>query len=228
MTETDLLAGIPLFAGIARAHLETLAALLRRRRFAAGEVVFDEGDPGTALYILEAGQVKIRLMSPDGREVVLAVLRPHDFFGELALIDEQPRSADAVVRTASEVLVLNRDDFVRCAVAQPQIALNALAAVSRRLRRTDQIIADAVFLDVRTRLARLLLDLVGQEPVQRTPDGGIVLGPGLTQNDVAEMLGATRESINKWLRHYEDRGIVRRGRGRITIISLDALRREAS
>ncbi len=131
------------------------------------------------------------------------------------------------MRTASEVLVLSRDDFLRCVVAQPQIALNALAAVSRRLRRTDQIIADAVFLDVRTRLARLLLDLAGQEPVQRTPDGGFVLGPGLTQNDVAEMLGGRVKASTSGCGTTKTAGVVRRGRGRITIISLDALRREA-
>ena len=227
MREAELLAGIPLFSRVPHEHLLGLVDLLRRRRYTAGETIFTQGDPGAAMYVVEAGRVKIGLTSPDGREIILALLGPRDFFGELALFDGRPRSADATARATTDLLILNRDDFIRCVAAQPQLALNALHAISGRLRRTDQIIADAVFLDVPTRVARVLLDLSTRDGVRHDPQG-VVLGPGLTQTDLANMLGATRESINKGLRDYEEQGILRRGRGRITILDLDALRREGS
>jgi CRP/FNR family cyclic AMP-dependent transcriptional regulator len=227
MQEAELLAGVPLFSQVPEEHLQGLAGFLRRRRFADGETIFSEGDAGEAMYIVEAGRVKIGLTSPEGREVILALLGPRDFFGELSLLDGRPRSANAVARTACELLVLTRQDFLQCVAAQPQLALNSLSAISGRLRRTDQIIADAAFLDVRARLARLLIHLAGDDA--RTPAaGGVVLGPGMTQSDLADMLGATRESVNKWLRHFEQHGILHLGRGRLRIPDLDVLRREAS
>lgn len=221
---TALLAQVPLFAHLSPEELSALAALLHRRRFGKGEVIFHEGDVGTALYIIEEGEVRIVLRSPEGKEVVLVLLGRGDIFGELALLDGEPRSADAVAKEPSQLMVLRREDFLNFLDAKPKVAGVLLAALSRRLRRNAQILHDAAFLDVHARLARVLLDL-GQTHGQPGPEG-IVISPRLTQTELANLVGVTRESVNKWLRFYERRGIVRRRGGRLVIVEPQRLRQD--
>lgn len=223
MTARELLVRSPLFAELSPAQAEKLAALLRRRRYRAGEPVFREGDPGTALYVVETGEVKIVLGGgSEGKEVVLSLLGPGEFFGELALLDGEPRSADAVTTHPAELLVLPREDFLRFLREVPAVAVNMLSALSRRFRRTDRLVHDAAFSDVRTRVTRLLVELA--ETRGRPGPGGVVIGPRLTQGDLANMVGATRESINKCLRAYTAQGLVRHERGRLVLLNLDRLR----
>jgi CRP/FNR family transcriptional regulator, cyclic AMP receptor protein len=219
----DLLVGSPLFAQLGAADLERLGGLFRRRRYRAGEPVFREGDPGTALYVIETGEVKILLGGAEGKEVVLSLLTPGEFFGELALLDGEPRSADAVTTVASELLVLPRDEFLRFLREVPAVAINMLAALSRRFRRTDRLVHDAAFSDVHTRMTRVLLELA---ETRGTPEGGgIAIESHLTQSDLANMIGATRESVNKCLRAYAADGLVRHERGRLVLLDVDRLRR---
>ncbi|MHB8733157.1 MAG: Crp/Fnr family transcriptional regulator [bacterium] len=222
MTPRDLLVRSPLFGQLAPAELENVAALLRRRRYRTGEPVFREGDPGTALYVVETGEVKILLGGAEGKEVVLSLLGPGEFFGELALLDGEPRSADAVATVPTDALVLPREDFLRLLREMPSVAVNVLAALSRRLRRTDRLVHDAAFSDVRTRVTRLLVELA--ETRGKAAPGGVVIGPRLTQGDLASMVGATRESINKCLRSYAAQGLVRHERGRLVLPNLERLR----
>lgn len=222
MTPRELLVRCPLFAELSAGEADRLAAFLRRRRYRAGEPVFREGDPGTAFYVVETGEVKILLGGSEGKEVVLALFGPGEFFGELALLDGEPRSADAVVTTAAELLILLREDFLRFLRDMPGVAVNMLASLSRRLRRTDRLVHDAAFSDVRTRVARLLVELA--ETRGKPGEGGIVIGPRLTQGDLAGMVGATRESINKCLRYLTAQGLVRHERGRIVVSSIERLR----
>ncbi len=226
MAILELLAEVPLFAGLTPEEMRSLGALLRRRRYATGEVIFHEGDAGTDLYIIENGEVKIVLGSAEGQEVVLGLLGRGDFFGELALLDGEPRSANAVAREACDLLLLGRQDFLQFLVDEPQVAVTLLAVLSGRLRQTDQIVHDAAFLDVRARLVKVLLNLAqtrGQASAR-----GIVITSRLTQADLANMVGATRESINKWLRFYERQGLVHHYRGRLTLVDLRRLREEVS
>ncbi len=224
MSDQELLAQVPLFARLAPRELESLARLLRRRRYRAGEVIFHEGDAGTALYIVESGEVKIVLGSAEGKEVVLGLLGRGDFFGELALLDGEPRSADAVAVVASQLAVLQREEFTRFIRSTPRAAANLLAVLSRRLRRTDRLVHDAAFSDVRTRLLKLLLEL-GQTRGQPGP-GGVAITSRLTQGDLATMVGTTRESVNKWLRYYAGKGVLRHARGRLLLVDPERLRAE--
>jgi CRP/FNR family cyclic AMP-dependent transcriptional regulator len=218
----DLLAGNPLFAQLGAAQMDRLTALFHRRRYRAGEPVFREGDPGTAFYIIENGEVKILLGGSEGKDVVLALLTRGDFFGEFALIDGEPRSADAVATVPTELLVLGRDDFLTFLREAPLVAVNLLAMMSRRFRRTDRIVRDAAVSDVQTRVARVLVEL-GE--TRGTPRGReIVIEPHLTQGDLANMVGATRESINKCLRSYAAQGLVRHERGRLVLLNIERLR----
>jgi CRP/FNR family cyclic AMP-dependent transcriptional regulator len=219
--DAEQLRGIALFAGLAEEHLAALAAALRRRRYPRGATVFLTGDPGEQLYLIERGRVRIGLVAPDGREVVLAVLGPGEAFGDLALLDGEPRSADAAAQEDSLLLVLPRDAFLRHLEAHPGLAIALLAEMSRRLRRNARIIQDAAFRDVPARLAAALLQLARE---QGPPDGsGREVAVSVTQAELAGMIGATRESVNKWLGSFERRGFLRRQRGVIAIADTRAL-----
>ncbi len=224
MSYAQLLGQVPIFENLQGEELEHLSTLLRPRRYARGEVIFHQGDVGTALYIVRKGQVAIRLSAPDGKEVTLSLLDRGDFFGELALLDEEPRSTDAVAREETDLLSLQREDFRHFLGARPQVALGLLSALSRLVRRVTQLVHDATFLDARERLVRVLLDLArtqGQSGAE-----GVTLAPRLTQSELANLCGLTRESTNKWLRFYVREGLLSYEGGQITLVHPERLARE--
>jgi len=221
MVSTAELAQLALFSRFTAEDLQVVVDCMQRRRYAKGEVVFLQGDSGNTLYVVETGRIKIGLTSPDGKEMILALLGPSDFFGELAVLDGKPRSANAVAAEPSQLLLLHRPDFRRDLEARPRMAVELLSVLSERLRRDTEIVQDAAFLDVPGRLARVLLQLASEgEP----GDGGTVIRARLTQSELAAMVGATRESVNKWLGFYQRRGVIRRDGGRITVLRPEGLR----
>ena len=219
----DALRRVPLFRPLTPVQIGEMGRRLRRRHYDRGEIIFHQGDPGDTCYVLVQGQVKISLISPDGQEAILVMLDGGQCFGELALFDEQPRSASVTATEPSEVLVLQRPDFLRILATHPDIATSLLEIMTKRLRDTDQIVEDAAFLDVSERLAKKLLQLA--DSVGQPSDRGIEIGGRLTQQDLAAMIGATRESVNKQLGSLREDGIVRVDRQRITILDPDSLRR---
>jgi CRP-like cAMP-binding protein len=152
---------------------------------------------------------------------VLNLLGPGDFFGELALLDGEPRSADAVAQEPCQLLLLQRDDFMHFLEARPHVAIKLLATVSRRLRHTTQQAEDIIFFDLPARLARVLLELAEAD----SAEGEWVIASRPTQAELAEMVGATRESVNKWLGAYEEQGLIRRERNQLIILQPEALRK---
>jgi CRP/FNR family transcriptional regulator, cyclic AMP receptor protein len=220
---THLWHQVPLFEGLPAATLTQLAALAQRRAFKRGEVIFHKGDPGDTLFVITRGQVKIVLPSETGEEAVIGVLDVGDFFGELSLIDEQARSATIVATQVTETLVLRRVQFLQFVVAHPELAIQVLRVLSRRLRDADAFIEDAVFLDVPARLAKKLLELA-QQYGKSTPEGTLIT-LRMTQQELATMVGATRESVNKHLRAYQARGIVEVDRQKITLLRPAELQR---
>jgi CRP/FNR family cyclic AMP-dependent transcriptional regulator len=223
VSDADALRQVSLFAGLADEDFAALASSLRRRRYPRGVTICLAGEPGEQFYLVERGRVRIGLTAPDGREVVLNMLGPGETFGELALLHGEPRSADATAQEDCLLLVLSRDAFLRHLQAHPRAALALLAEMGRRLRRNALIIQDAAFHDVPARLAAMLLQLA-REHGEETADGATTVR--ITQVELAGMIGATRESVNKWLGSYERRGFLRRQRGVIAILDPDALRRE--
>lgn len=223
MSEKASLACVPLFAGFSTEEIGALIAFVRSRRYPRGSIIFHKGDPGTTLYIVEAGEVKLTLSSAAGDEIILALVGPGGFFGELALLDGEPRSANAVARVACELLALERNQLLHFLERHPRAAASLLAALSRRLRRTTELVHEAAFLDVSARLASLLLQLT-EARSQPGPDG-VVRSPQLTQEELAELIGATRVSVNKWLGVYEREGLVRRHKGFVTVLRPEELRR---
>jgi CRP/FNR family cyclic AMP-dependent transcriptional regulator len=214
------LRGVPLFAHLGDEELGPLAAAARERPYPRNSVIVFADDPGDALFVVAAGQVKVVLGAEDGREVILAVLGPGDFFGELALIDDQPRSAHVIAMEDARLLVLRRDDFQRALETYPRIALGMLRALARRLRRADDAIGALVLLDVVGRVARVLLDLA-----ETGPDGAIVRR--VTHATMAQMIGSSRETVSRTISQLADRGLVEVTRKGIRIADVTALRAAA-
>ena len=221
MEEGTLLDQVPLFASLQPAHLSELASKLMTRNYRQGETIFYKDDPGLLLYIVKAGQVKITTLSPEGEEVILAIFTDGDFFGELSLLDESPRSASAVAMVPTQAITLHRQDFLDFIAKHPELVSDVLAALSRRLRSTDFLLEDAVFLDLPARLAKRLLQLSERHGIKT--DAGVEIDLRLTQQDLADLVGASRVAVNKQLRLYQARGIIRIGRQRITILRPDEL-----
>lgn len=218
------LAQVPLFSSLGSTELAELSTLVRPLRCRKREVIFREGDEGTALYIVRKGEVKIVLRSPDGKEATLGFRSAGDFFGEQALLDGEPRSADVVAMEPCELLSLRRDNFLRFLTDHPQVAISLLAILSQRLRSTTRLVNDAIFLDVRTRVVKTVLDLASARGVPG-PDGEMTI-PRLTQEELAHMVSASRESVNKWLKYYERLGFLSLLRGRLVVRQLPRLRQE--
>ncbi len=226
LTATDLaidaLGRCRLFSGLERSSMATLAHSLRTRRFRRGEVLFHQGDSGDALFILVAGAVKVVLPSEEGDEAILATLRPGDFLGELALLDGAERSATAVALEPTETLVLPRARFRELVGREPAIRDALLGAVAAELRRLTVQFGELHFLDLTGRLAARLAWLAEDQGVRHV-DGTIVLDAPLTQSDLAAMIGATRQSVNKLLGLFVDDGLLRVERDSIVILDQERL-----
>ncbi len=216
MSATDVLRKVPLFSDLSEAELARFADVTREREYPKNSVILFEDDPGDALYIVSAGQVKVVLIGEDGREVILSVLGDGDFFGEMALIDDEPRSAHVIAMKDSQLLVLRRDDFQAQLVAQPKIGLKLLRVLVQRLRRADEKIGGLVLLDVNGRVARLLLDLADE-------GGGPKITRRLTHHTIAQMIGSSRETVSRAMRELVERGLIEITRREISIRDRDGL-----
>ncbi len=216
----DFLASIPLFSGLRASEIQKFADLTRERAYPKGSVILFQDDPGDSLFVLRAGRVKVVLISEDGREVILGVLEPGAHFGELALIDDQPRSAHVIAMEDAQLLILRREDFRRRVEANPTVAWALLTELSRRLRRADLKIGGLVLLDVPGRIARLLIDLVDEA-------GNETIEKALTHQTIAQMIGASRETVSRAMKEFQDAGLISVARRRITIADRDALEKRS-
>ena len=216
----DFLASIPLFSGLNRDELARFAELTRERAYPQGSVILFQDDPGDSLFVLRTGSVKVVLIGEDGREVILGVLEPGAHFGELALIDDQPRSAHVIAMDDAHLLILRREDFRRRVEANPSVAWALLTELSRRLRRADQKIGGLVLLDVPGRIARLLLDLAEES-------GSNTIEKALTHQTIAQMIGASRETVSRAMKEFQEEGLIRVERRRIAVANREALEKRA-
>ena len=197
---------------------EVLSAC-RRRKFARGEVVFHEGDPGDTLHLIAKGHVAVRTITPAGDQALIRVLGAGDFFGELAVIAPAPRNATIDCLDPTETLGLHRDAFYELRAKHPGVDAVLMQALIAEVRRLSTQLCEALYLPAESRVWKRVADLTR---LYETPGNGVVTIP-LTQEDVAHMAGTTRPTANKVLRSGEDKGMLRISRGRIEILDLAAL-----
>jgi CRP-like cAMP-binding protein len=216
-----LLGECKLFRGLGADERRTLLARSRIRKFAAGETIFLMGSPGDNMMAVLSGNVRISLSSSDGRELVLAILFPGEFFGEISLLDGKERTADATAATACSLAILDRREVLTFFERYPNAWLNIVNVLCNRLRKTDEHIAEVALLQLPARLARALLRaLAAAEP----PPAGRKTEPiQLSQGDLGKRVGAARESVNRCLRAWQQDGIVAIKGGLIVITDRTAL-----
>jgi CRP/FNR family transcriptional regulator, cyclic AMP receptor protein len=214
---------VSFFADLSEEELQSLSFATKRRTFRSGEVIFHRDDPGQVLYMIKEGKVKICIISPDGQEVSLTVFGKGEVFGEFAILDGLPRSADAVALERVECYTLQRSDFLNAIQKNPKIAISVLEALSKRLRATDDMVEDLIFLDVYGRVAKKLLELADTHGVKT--EEGIIIDVRLTQQELASMVGASRESVNKVLGYFTDKKFISTDKHRITIHRVNDLKR---
>ena len=206
METAGLLQKVSIFAGLPAGELADLAARMRPRDTDAGTVVVSHEELGDALYVIASGKFKVVLYGETGREIILSMLHAGDFFGEMALLDRQPRSANVVAVEDGELLSLDRVAFQNHLVGHPSTALAILAEMSRRLRHADEVIGNLALLDVYARVARAIRDLAQKqgEPV----DGGVLIRERPTQQEMAGMIGTSRETVSRALNDFTRRGLL--------------------
>ncbi|HWO16862.1 MAG TPA: Crp/Fnr family transcriptional regulator [Solirubrobacterales bacterium] len=217
----ELLRSVPLFAGLEEAELESFSHVAVPRSFPAGVRVFHEGDHSDACYIVREGSFRVTREHSDGRAITLATLGPGDIFGELAMLDGEVRSASVEALDDGELLALPAGDVRALLARHPEITVKLVAALVRRLRAANERISRQSFQTVPSRVAGVLSQLVADEAPQA--EGGEVT-IRMNQADLAQLAGTSRESVSRFLADLERAGVVRSGRGRVTVIDPSKLR----
>ncbi len=197
-----LLRTIPLFSGVQDPQLAEIAAAATKRKVTRGTVIVRAGDTTDSLYILINGRARVMNSDEEGREVILSILGPGDFFGEMGLIDGSPRSADVVAAESCEMLVISKADFRRCLQENFEVAFNIMKRLVERLREADRKIESLALMDVYGRVAKLLLE------VSEVQGGRRVIPQRLTKQDIAKMIGASREMVSRVMKDLEASGYI--------------------
>ena len=211
----------PLFTGLDASAADALRASMNLVKLRKGQSLFKEGDDGDHLFVVSSGKVKLGTKSVDGRENLLMILGPGDMFGELSLFDSGPRTATATAVTDSKLLALGQDKVIPWVKEHPEVSLQLLARLASRLRRTNEVVGDLVFSDVPGRVAKALIDLGVKFGDKRTE--GLFVNHDLTQEELAQLVGASRETVNKALADFAQRGWLRLEARSVMILDYERL-----
>ena len=223
--DPEVLKKAPLFAGLEDEAASALAAAMGTIKLNRGEVLFHEGDKEDRLYVVVSGKIKLGRSGSAGRENLLAILGPGQMFGELSLFDPGPRSSTATAVTACEIRTLEHDELMGWLSGRPEVALGLLGQLAARLRRANDVVADLVFSDVPGRVAKQLLELARRFGDRR--EDGIHVHHDLTQEELAQLVGASRETVNKALADFVHRGWIQLQGKSVVVLDEDRLRRRA-
>ena len=208
---TLLLRNVPLFAGLPESQLQLLTRVVGRKSYPRNSTVIAAGDVTDALYIVISGRLKVMMSDDEGREVILAILNQGEFFGEMGLIDESPRSATVIAIEPCELLTINKMDFKKCLQENFDICTGVLKGLVRRLREADKKIGSLALMDVYGRVARLLMEMA------ETVDGQKVVTKKLPKQDIAKMIGASREMVSRIFKDLVAGGYIEVDHRRITV-----------
>ena len=214
-----LLRNVPLFSALPEQQLVLLTSAVSRRSFTRGTTIISAGDVTESLYVVVSGRLKVMMSDDEGREVILAILGPNEFFGEMGLIDDHPRSASVVAIEACEVLSLSKRDFKSCLAENFEMAMTVMRGLVKRLREADQKIGSLALMDVYGRVARLLLEMA------ETVNGQKVVTKKVAKQDIAKMIGASREMVSRVMKDLQSGGFIEVRPGSIllrdTILTID-------
>lgn len=206
-----LLRNVPLFADLPNSELSILANVIQRANYKKGATIVAAGDLGVAMYIVISGRLKVTISNRSGKEVVLAILESGDYFGEMSLLDSGPRSASVITAEASELLQLGKEDFHTCLHSNPQLSTSIMSCLVQRLREANKKIGNLALLDVYGRVASALLDIAESHGGER------VVPKNMTRQDIADMVGASREMVGRVLFELRARGLIETKGRRITL-----------
>lgn len=221
VNKRELLSNSVLFSQLEPAELDKLVRFARIKHAKPKEVIFNKGDLGHQLFAILNGRVQINTLSDQGKEMTLIILEGGDIFGDISVFDSRERTATATALEASELLVIEKRDFIPFLKKNPAIAIKIIAALCERLRNTDEIMEDVVFRNLPARLAKKLLALA--DTYGEDTDEGLKIKLKLSQTELGNMVSTSRESINKQIRAWEDKGIIQFDRGYITICQQEQL-----
>ena len=213
-----LIRGHPLFRHLPPARIAELAARMVRKLVPRGSLIFSKDDPGAGLIGVVSGMVKISVPSADGREAVLNIINAGEIFGEMALLDGCPRSADAMTMSDCELVFIDRRDFITLLRSQPDVGIKVIEFLCARLRRTSEQVQDVMFLNAPTRLAKALLQLAGKRQ-----NSGAEHKAKITQREISQIIGLSREMTNKQLRIWERTKWVKLERGGVILLQTGPL-----
>ena len=216
MNHIDFLRNVSLFESLDQQELEALSDLAFTRTFSKDNVIILAEEEGDTLFIIKKGQVKVSIVSEEGREVILSLLGESSVFGELSLLDGKPRSANVVATEETDLLMLRRADFVQLIYKTPQIATALLAELATRLRKTDRQIEGLALLDVTSRISETLLQLATEQGTEAVD--GVVIESRPTHQELANMSGTTRETVSRVLKRLEGQGYIRCSGRKIAIL----------
>lgn len=209
----------PIFSDLEAEALDQLCRYAKYTVLKRGATIFAKGDPGHSLYAVISGTVKISISSPDGRNAILNMVGPGEVFGDMAVLSGQPRSADATANTNCEIYVIDRRDFLPFVRSQPALSMKFIELLCERLRRTSDQVEQVILRDLPGRLASVLFGLAERRKLELESQTIVI-----TQQEISEMVGMTRESINKQLRAWSSRGWVRLEHGAIVVLDPVSLR----
>ena len=222
---TEILSRAGIFQGVDPVAVRNLIHDLETVRFPRGTTIFDEGEPGDRLYIITEGKVKLARHAADGRENLLTIMGPSDMFGELSIFDPNPRTSSAICVTEVSAATMNSEKLHQWINDHPAISEQLLRVLARRLRRTNNSLADLIFTDVPGRVAKALLQLANRFGVQ--DNGNWRVHHDLTQEEIAQLVGASRETVNKALAEFAHRGWIRLEGKTVVICDSERLARRA-
>ena len=223
--EEEAVRKAPLFTALDEASAATLRASMTGVKLSRGQVLFKEGDAGDQLFVVVDGKLKLGTTSNDGRENLLSILGPGDMFGELSLFDPGPRTATATAVVDSKLLALANDQVIGWVKEHPQVSLQLLGRLAQRLRKANDVLSDLVFADVPGRVAKAIIEL--GERFGTKKDDGMHVNHELTQEELAQLVGASRETVNKALADFASRGWVKLEPRAVTILDYERLLKRA-
>ena len=221
----DVLGRSPLFEALDEDDTRALRARVANVEISRGQRLFSEGDAGDKLYVILDGKIKLIRAAPDGRENLLSVHGPGEMFGELSLFDPSPRTSGATALTDARLAALAHDDLRLWLTSRPDVSMHLLQALAQRLRRTNDVKADLVFTDVPGRVAKALLDLASRFGVPQ--EDGLLVNHDLTQEELAQLVGASRETVNKALADFVARGWLQLSAKSVLLVDPERLRKRA-